>query len=122
MGAYYKIFSSLAALIFVVMFIIVAISTVTGGKRMRREAERIERDTVVVRYYMDDEDTSRVAFLRVEKGEHYTIDEYPSSDGELFLGLCDAQGNMVVDGAGNSLQPASGNVLLYPKFRSNVGE
>lgn len=123
MGAYYKIFSSLAVLIFVVMFVIVAISTVVGGKRMRNEAERIERETVVVRYFMDDEDTSRVAFLRVKKGEYYTLGESPvDNGGGTFLGLYDAQGNPIVDQYGRSLQPAGSNMLLYPRFQSTVGE
>lgn len=123
MGAYYKIFSGLAVLIFVVMFAIVSIGTVVSGKRMRNEAERVERDTVVIRYYMDDEDTSRVAFLRVEKGEYYTLAESPVDDGGgAFLGLYDAQGNPIVDQNGRSLQPAGGNMLLYPRFQINVGE
>ena len=123
MGAYYKIFSGLAVLIFVVMFAIVSIGTVVSGKRMRNEAERVERDTVVIRYYMDDEDTSRVAFLRVEKGEYYTLAESPVDDGGgAFLGLYDAQGNPIVDQNGRSLQPAGGNILLYPRFQINVGE
>jgi|GEM_PF-4891228 len=123
MGAYYKIFSGLAVLIFVVIFAIVSIGTVVSGKRMRNEAERVERDTVVIRYYMDDEDTSRVAFLRVEKGEYYTLAESPVDDGgRAFLGLYDAQGNPIVDQNGRSLQPAGGNMLLYPRFQINVGE
>ncbi len=123
MGAYYKIFSGLAVLIFVVMFAIVSIGTVVSGKRMRNETERVERDTVVIRYYMDDEDTSRVAFLRVKKGEYYTLGESPvDNGGGTFLGLYDEKGNPIVDQNGRSLQPAGGNMLLYPRFQINVGE
>lgn len=119
MGTYYKSFIALAVLIFVVMFAIVGIGTVVRGKRTIREAQQQEATTVTVRYYMSEEDTSTVLMLRVAEGSQFSIEHLPrcaSDPTKRFVGLCNAAGVMIVDANGQSLQPASENMLLYPRF------
>ena len=110
----------LSIILFVITFFSCGISNSIETKGIKKEAQKHEESTVVVRYYDDVTDDSRVHYIRVQRGQHFTLEKLPDGSGSetvTFIGLYDSASNMYVDANGNSVKTLDNNIVLYPKFQ-----
>ena len=110
----------LSIILFVITFFSCGISNSIETKGIKKEAQKIEESTVVVRYYDDTAEDSRVHYIRVQRGRHFTLEKLPSGgsvESVSFVGLYDSASVMYVDANGNSVRTLESDIVLYPKFQ-----
>jgi hypothetical protein len=112
----FKISGAVFAVVLVFTLIIAGFQRCSASSNVRE----MEKDTVVVRYYLSDTEDAKLYYFRVDKGESFTIPELPSKDGFRFAGLYSSSdwhdATLYVNSDGNSVVKIEKDIVLYPAF------
>ncbi len=121
MKAYYLGGVCLAVLLFIILFAITGIAGCTESNKMIDEVEKAEKNTVVIRYYDNDNtDIANVYYLRINKKDREARLVIPTKKGYTFAGYYDGPDPLTAefyaDANGNIVVTPQDSILLYPVF------